>query len=276
MRFPGSQLGSTLPCCRRVMASRRCRWIGSQSWSRPSVAMATQIFRWRMTAHQSLLSISATPPLRADMRTDLQRPGSIPLMPSETPDARSDSTLIVDTGFRHTPPAQSPRLTRWRISIDSRLSSSRLSCRLVPEVVFAAVREITMRDQVLRVLAGDRIERCGRGHTVDSHQNHPASNSVCGVLICIIEPTELQSLFVVRPQNTQVRNPLPTTLTLGHSIETSTDSHVIQGVVDQKLVAPSLVWLLVHRCVLSVVKASIVSTRDRPSAGTTNIPPSRA
>lgn len=82
--------------------------------------MATRIFRWRMTAHQPCPSISAHHLCARTCDLICNPRGSIPSMPSETPDARSDSTLTVDTGSRHTPPAQSPRLTRCRISIHSR------------------------------------------------------------------------------------------------------------------------------------------------------------
>ncbi|EQM33703.1 hypothetical protein N601_10365 [Rhodococcus erythropolis DN1] len=47
-------------------------------------------------------------PLRADTRTDPQSPAFDPFNAIGNPDARSDSTLVVDTGFRHTPPAQAP------------------------------------------------------------------------------------------------------------------------------------------------------------------------
>lgn len=70
-----------------------------------------------MTAHQPCLSISTHHLCALTCELICGQRGSITSMPSETPDARSDSTLIVDTGSRHTPPAQSPRLTRCRISI---------------------------------------------------------------------------------------------------------------------------------------------------------------
>ena len=37
--------------------------------------------------------------------------------------------------------------------------SFRLYRRLIPETVFAAVREITLHDHVIAVLAGDHVER---------------------------------------------------------------------------------------------------------------------
>lgn len=126
-----------------------------------------------------------------------------------------------------------------------------------------------MHDRVSGVLTSSEVECYGRGHAVDSHPHHPASESVRGVLICSVKPAELRGFFVVRPQNTQVWDALPAARALGHSIESSTDSDVFEWVVDQKIVASSS-WLLVHGCVLCPV-ADLEVDVFRQSAKTVGI-----
>lgn len=109
MRFPGSQLGSTLPCLppsngfAAVQMDTKFRTFTMIEPDHEGRADPPSPWHSNLQVEDDrspTVSVHlCTPPLRADMRTDLQSTGFEPSMPSETPVARRDSTLIIEAGF---------------------------------------------------------------------------------------------------------------------------------------------------------------------------------